>query len=79
MKRNVGGVDRTARIVLGFVLAVVSIATVLFGGVLGPDLQLVVGALALLLAAVLLATAGAQSCPINSALGRDTHRDRSRL
>ena len=79
MQRNVGGADRTARIVLGFVLAVVSMATVAFGGGLGPDLQLVVAALALLLAAVFLATAGAQTCPVNSLVGRDTYRDKSRL
>ena len=79
MKRNVGGADRTARVVLGFVFAVVSMATVALGGGLGPDLQLVVAALALVVAAVLLVTAGAETCPVNSLLGRDTYRGKSRL
>ena len=79
MKRNVGGADRSVRVVLGFLLAVASMAVVAFGSGLGPDLQLVVAALALLLAAVLLATAGAQTCPVNDLLGRDTYRGKSRL
>jgi hypothetical protein len=79
MERNVGGMDRTARVVVGFLLAVASIATVAFGSGLGSDIQLAVAALLLVVAAVLLATAGAQSCPVNSLLGRDTYRGKSRL
>lgn len=79
MERNVGGTDRTARIVVGLALAVVAMATVAFGASLGSQVQLIVAALALLVGAVLLATAGAQSCPVNSLLGRDTSRRESRL
>lgn len=79
MERNVGGVDRTARVVVGFVLAVVSVAIVAFGAGLGFQVQIAAAAASLLLAAVLLATAGARSCPVNSLLGRDTYRGESRL
>lgn len=79
MERNVGGMDRTARVVGGFAFALASMATVAFGSGLGPDLQIAVAALLLVVAAVLLATAGAQSCPVNSLLGRDTYRGKSRL
>jgi len=79
MERNVGGLDRTARIVVGLALAVVSMATVAFGSSLGPQVQLIVAAVTLFVGAVLLATAGARTCPINSALGRDTSKRESRL
>lgn len=79
MDRNVGGADRTARVVIGFVLAIVSIAVVAFGAGLGFQVQIAAAAASLLLAAVLLATAGARTCPVNSLLGRDTYHGKSRL
>lgn len=74
MERNVGGSDKTARIVLGVALGIVSMAVVAWGGVLGTTTQIVVAAVALVVALVLLATASAESCPINSAIGRNTYR-----
>lgn len=79
MERNVGGLDRNARIVVGIALAIISMATVAFGGSLGGETQLIVAAVSLFLGAVLLATAGAQTCPVNSVLGRDTSKRESRL
>lgn len=79
MQRNVGGRDRTVRIVLGVLLVVVSMATVAFGSSLGFQTQLLVSAALLIVGATSLATAGARTCPINSALGRDTHHRESRL
>ena len=79
MRRNVGGADRGARVVVGIALALASMGIVALGGDLGRTVQLVAAAATLLLAAILLATAGAQQCPINRALGRDTYRGESRL
>lgn len=79
MERNVGGADKTARIVLGVAFGIVSMAAVAWGESLGATNQIVLAAVALLVAAVLLATAGAETCPINAALGRNTYRtDRQR-
>ena len=74
MERNVGGTDKSARVVLGVALGVVSMAVVAWGDALGTTNQIVVAAIALLLAAIMLATAGAETCPINSAVGRNTYR-----
>jgi hypothetical protein len=79
MERNVGGTDRTARIGLGILLAVVSMATVALGAGLGGQVQLLVAAVALLAGAVLLVTAGARTCPINRLLGRNTYGREGRL
>lgn len=79
MNRNVGGLDRTLRIVLGVGLAAVSMAVVAFGTSLGTQVQMGAAGVALLLAAVLLATAGAETCPVNSVLGRNTYRGGRRL
>ena len=74
MERNVGGTDKTARVVIGVALGVVSMALVAGGDVLGTTNQQLLAALALLAAAILLATAGAETCPINAAVGRNTYR-----
>ncbi|MFB6156121.1 MAG: DUF2892 domain-containing protein [Haloferacaceae archaeon] len=78
MERNVGGRDRTVRIVLGVALTAASMATVAFGDALGQSTQFVVAGGALLAAAVLLGTAGARTCPLNSLFGRDTADDSDR-
>lgn len=65
--------------VFGVGFAAVSAATVAFGASLGGRVQVAVAGVSLLLAAVLLATAGAQYCPINGALGRSTCRGGRRL
>jgi hypothetical protein len=74
MERNVGGTDKSARVILGVALGVVSMAVVAWGEGLGTTNQIVAAAIALLLAAILLATAGAETCPINAAVGRNTYR-----
>ncbi|WP_255190894.1 YgaP family membrane protein [Natronobeatus ordinarius] len=68
MNTNVGGLDRTARLVVGILLAVVGIAALVevleFGAV--------VGAIALVVGLVLVATGAFQSCPMYQLLGVDT-------
>jgi hypothetical protein len=68
MKRNVGGIDRTARIVIGAIAVLAGIAAV--AGYL--TIGLVVGAVAIVLGAILLVTGTTQKCPINEAAGIDT-------
>ncbi|QLG51274.1 YgaP family membrane protein [Natrinema halophilum] len=77
MEKNVGGTDRTIRITVGLVLVVTMIATIAFGDPLGEPTQGIVAAVLLLVAFVLLGTAGAEKCPANRALGRNTYDERS--
>ena len=75
MKKNVGGIDRIARFIVGPLLVVVGLAAL--GGLVtlaAGTLGVVVAALALLLGAVFTATAATQKCPINSLLGLNTYR-----
>lgn len=68
MEKNVGGLDRTGRIVLGIVAAAAGVAAIL--GYLGVGA--VIGAVALVVGAILLLTGTTQTCPINEAAGIDT-------
>ena len=68
MERNVGGMDRTARLVLGPLLAIVGLAVVF--GVVSTNVYL--GAALVVVGAVLLVTGAVQQCPINSLLGVNT-------
>ncbi len=63
MKPNVGGLDRTARIVIGVVL-------LLIAG-LAP-VTTVWKIIAIVVAVIALATAGFRYCPINAAMGVNT-------
>lgn len=63
MKPNVGGMDRTGRIVLGVVLLIVGLAAPV-----GAMWQIVL----LVLAAVALVTAFVRFCPANALLGINT-------
>lgn len=72
MRKNVGGRDRTVRIVLGLVFVGAMMVTVAFGEGLGTATQGGVAVILLLVAGILLATAGAEKCPVNDVLGRDT-------
>ncbi len=65
MKCNVGGVDRTARIVLGLVLLAVGFFVQL--DMTWRIVVLVIGAIALI-------TAFVRFCPINAMLGIDTSK-----
>lgn len=63
MKCNVGGIDRTGRIVLGVVLLVV--------GLVAP-IEMAWRIAVLVVAAMALATAIVRFCPANAALGINT-------
>jgi len=76
MEPNVGGTDRTVRVVLGALALLSSMAVVVYGGGLAGTRQVVVASVTLLFAAVMFATVGARRCPINAALGRNTCRSR---
>lgn len=67
VEKNVGGLDRVARVGVGAVLAVVG-----FSLLLVEAYPLYYGAVVLLVALVLLATAATQRCAVNQALGRNT-------
>ena len=68
VEKNVGGIDRYGRIVLGLAAVIVGIA--IFAGYWAVGA--VVGAIALAIGVILLVTGGAQKCPINQAAGIDT-------
>lgn len=63
MKSNVGGIDRTLRIIVGIVLLLV--------GLLAP-LEMTWRIVALVVAAIALVTAFVRFCPINAMLGINT-------
>jgi len=63
MKCNVGGIDRTGRIVIGVVLLLVAL--------LAP-LEFVWQVVLLVLAAIALVTAVIRFCPLNAVLGINT-------
>lgn len=68
MERNVGGLDRTLRLVAGPLVALVGLALLL--GYVGGGTTL--GALLLLVGVVLLGTGITQRCLIHRVLGIDT-------
>ena len=68
MEKNVGGLDRTARLIIGVVVALAGGAALLGYWTVGT----VVGAIALFIGAILLVTGTTQKCPINEAAGIDT-------
>jgi hypothetical protein len=75
MQKNVGGIDRIARLVLGPVLLVVGVAAI--AGLLtiaAGTTGLVVAALLLVVGAVFTVTGLTQKCPLNSILGLNTFR-----
>ena len=74
MEPNVGGTDRTARMVLGTLALLSSVAIVVYGGGLAGRLQAVVAGSTLLFAAVMFVTVGMRRCPVNATLGRNSCR-----
>lgn len=70
MEKNVGGVDRIGRFVIGIVAAIAGIAAL--AGVWSAGA--LVGGVALLIGIVLLATGATQKCVINDLLGINTLR-----
>jgi hypothetical protein len=71
MDKNVGGLDRNARFVVGTLLAVAGIAAVADFLAVG----VVIGAVALVVAAILLVTGATQKCPLNEVAGVDTYNE----
>jgi hypothetical protein len=63
MKSNVGGIDRTLRIIVGIVLLLVGLAA---------PLEMTWRIVALAVAAIALVTAFVRFCPINAMLGINT-------
>lgn len=74
MNKNVGGIDRTGRLVIGTILAIGSIAAIAGYVTYGAT----IGAIGLLIGAILLVTGTTQKCPINEAAGIDTTEKASR-
>ncbi len=68
MDTNVGGLDRTARLVVGVLVAAAGIAALADVLALGT----VVGAIALVVGLVLIGTGALQTCPMYQLLGVDT-------
>ncbi|MDX1747838.1 MAG: DUF2892 domain-containing protein [Halobacteriales archaeon] len=70
MEKNVGGLDRTARLVIGGLLLVG--AVVAFAGY--TTWGVTVAAAALVVGAILLVTGATQKCPIHQAVGINTFK-----
>lgn len=68
MDKNVGGLDRTARIVIGILLVIGAAAA--FAGY--TTWGATIAGAALVVGAILLVTGTTQKCPINQAAGIDT-------
>ena len=68
MEKNVGGIDRTGRIVVGVILAIAGVAALFEYWTAGAA----IGGVAVVAGAILLVTGTTQKCPINSAAGIDT-------
>lgn len=68
MDKNVGGIDRTGRIIIGAIVVIAGIAALTGYWAAGA----VIGGVALLIGVILLVTGTTQKCPINEAVGIDT-------
>jgi hypothetical protein len=68
MNKNVGGLDRTGRLVGGVVAAIAGVAALTGYWAAGA----VIGGVALVVGAILLVTGTTQQCPLNEAAGIDT-------
>jgi ABC-type transport system involved in cytochrome bd biosynthesis fused ATPase/permease subunit len=76
MEKNVGGLDRKARLVLGPILVAVGVAIVTgyFNIGLAGTLGLVVTAVILVAGAIFVITGTTQKCPANEVAGINTHK-----
>lgn len=70
MDKNVGGLDRNARFIIGALLVLAGILIYLDYLALG----VVAAVIAVVVGAILLVTGYMQKCPINQAAGINTHR-----
>lgn len=76
-EKNVGGLERVARLGLGVALLVLAVGVVGYGsGAVGnPTLRVILAGVALLVGARLLWTALTQKCRLNRRVGRNSYRD----
>lgn len=76
MKKNVGGADRIARLVVGPILILAGIAGYVgvFVLAVGPVPQALASVIVFLVGTILLVTGLVQQCPLNKLLGLDTYR-----
>lgn len=76
MDKNVGGLDRIARLIVGTLLLVVGVAG--YAGfvrlAIGPVPQALAALLVVLVGLILLVTALTRTCPLNRLFGIDTYR-----
>jgi hypothetical protein len=76
MQKNVGGIDRIARLVVGPILILAGIAG--YAGFLvlavGPLPQALTAVILFLVSAILLVTGLSQTCPMNRLLGVNTNQ-----
>jgi len=79
MQKNVGGIDRIARLVVGPILILSGIAG--YAGMLalavGPLSQALASVIAVLVGTILLITGLVQRCPLNRVIGLDTFRQKT--
>lgn len=68
MNKNVGGIDRIGRIIIGIVVLIGGIAALTGYLAIGAT----IGGVAILIGAILFVTGTTQKCPINDAAGIDT-------
>ncbi|MDY6818537.1 MAG: DUF2892 domain-containing protein [Halobacteriales archaeon] len=68
MKKNVGGLDRTGRLVIGTIFGIAG-AVVLSGYIALGD---TIGLMGIIVGVVLLITGTTQRCPVNSVAGLDS-------
>jgi hypothetical protein len=78
MKKNVGGMDRIARLVIGPILVLAGVAG--YAGLLvlavGPLPQALTSVIVFLVGVILLVTGLVQKCPLNRVLGFNTYRQK---
>lgn len=70
MEKNVGGLDRTARLIVGPILVIAAVAALLGYLAVGT----IVAGIALLVGAILSVTGTTQKCPANKTLGINTFK-----
>lgn len=78
MEKNVGGIDRIARLVVGPILILAGVAG--YAGLLvlavGPLPQTLTAVIVFLVGTILLVTGLARTCPMNRLLGVNTNREK---
>ncbi|WP_128225151.1 YgaP family membrane protein [Halobacteriaceae archaeon SHR40] len=78
MKKNVGGIDRIARLVIGPILILAGVAG--YAGLLvlavGPLPQTLTAVIVFVVGTILLVTGLSQTCPMNRLLGVNTNREK---